>query len=616
MSAFTRVFKALESKWFQFKFEKMLNVVWIGLLGALLPQVVTLVYLQRLSSLAQASGQNPALSSAAWQCLILNLVSMTAAVAAGLFIYMLLRFGHRQRMASITSLLELGANDQGDLSVDLAPGQYEEDVRIAGTFNRFRETVRDMIEKMRHFGITIAVDTTKVKKNILLTSQKTRDQKQLLDMVTTASHEANQAIGEVSESAQYVAGQTTHNLEQAGLSSAELNEVSQKIEQINATVASVREVVEELNRNSASIMQIIGIINSISDQTNLLSLNATIEAARAGEHGRGFAVVAEEVRNLARRVKPATEEITKNINTMVETVQRTMGETEKIGAHSRQASAIISSTKTHFESMMADAKATNEQLVKIAAAIEELSTNNDEILHRVQEANALSQAVFEEMQTSQASSDGLSEMTESMQQIASMYRTGQGRLDEILANAHRFHHLTQDKMTQLYESGCDLFDRHYKEVAHTNPKKYMTRYTEALERNLQPLFDSFLQQEKAAVYALATDVNGYLPTHHAKCAKPMTGQYEIDLLNSRDKRIYAASTSEKRRAKNTGSMLLQTYMRDTGEILSEISIPIFIHNKHWGGFIFAFAPTAIENAKAAPLSAHPSEGKTRQAARA
>jgi methyl-accepting chemotaxis protein len=195
-----------------------------------------------------------------------------------------------------------------------------------------------------------------------------------------------------------------------------------------------------------------------------------------------------------------------------------------------------------------------------------------------------------------------------------MYRTGKGRLDEIITKAHRFHQQVVEKMTGLQESGIHLFDRRYQEIPNTAPKKYMTQYTKAFDQHMQPLFDSFLQEEKDAVYALATDVNGYLPTHHSKCSKPLTGKYDIDLLNSRDKRIYDSLPMEKKRSKNTGPMLLQTNMRDTGEIVSEISMPIFINNQHWGGFIFAFAPAALEKGKTAPPAAARTSAKASSSA--
>ena len=86
-------------------------------------------------------------------------------------------------------------------------------------------------------------------------------------------------------------------------------------------MADAVERMREISASSQKISEIVGLIDSISFQTNILALNAAVEAARAGEQGRGFAVVAAEVRALAQRSAGAAREIKALIDGSAQTIQ-------------------------------------------------------------------------------------------------------------------------------------------------------------------------------------------------------------------------------------------------------------------------------------------------------
>ncbi|TAN42420.1 MAG: HAMP domain-containing protein [Nitrospirae bacterium] len=104
--------------------------------------------------------------------------------------------------------------------------------------------------------------------------------------------------------------------------------IHKTIEGIRNIASSVRETSEcirILGNRSKEIEGILNVIESVNDETNLLSLNAAILAAEAGEHGKGFAVVAEEIKNLSDR----TETSTKEIEALIKAVQQEIENAEE-----------------------------------------------------------------------------------------------------------------------------------------------------------------------------------------------------------------------------------------------------------------------------------------------
>ncbi|KIN63318.1 Methyl-accepting chemotaxis sensory transducer with Pas/Pac sensor [Sulfitobacter noctilucicola] len=88
----------------------------------------------------------------------------------------------------------------------------------------------------------------------------------------------------------------------AGKYAAVLTDVSGQQAMTEETLELIRELLNQIGQMTNSI-------NTIAQQTNLLSVNASIEAARAGDMGRGFGVVAMEIRALSNQARQITQEI-------------------------------------------------------------------------------------------------------------------------------------------------------------------------------------------------------------------------------------------------------------------------------------------------------------------
>lgn len=133
----------------------------------------------------------------------------------------------------------------------------------------------------------------------------------------------------------------------------------------------------------------------------------------------------------------------------------------------------------------------------------------------------------------------------------------------------------------------DAFDVDYEPIPGVDPPKFHTRYDSYLDKAILAMEDEFLK-DASVVYAVAVDRNGYLPTHNTRYQKPLTGDQQKDLVGNRTKRMFNDPVGLKA-AQNQKEAFQQIYNRDTGETMWDISTPIIVKGKHWGGFRIGFS---------------------------
>ncbi|MBA4502060.1 methyl-accepting chemotaxis protein [Marinobacterium marinum] len=518
-------------------------------------------------------------------------VTIAVALVAGVGTIFFMRHLFLRPIREITAVLRAIKDKDGDISGTLPEYTHDEISEMAAAYNEFSGSLKKMIAESQRRSVSVALCATRLQKVVVQAHGSAQDQEQQAQLVFQASQESTQAIDEIAGSTLTISEQNNGNMQEVHASRDELQRVHEQVRSVCELAAGFQQTVDKLSENSGNITNILSMVKDFSDQTNLLALNASIEAARAGEAGRGFAVVADEVRGLSQKVSNATREIDDNIGEMATLVEDTRASARNILEYVDNTDRFISATNEQFSRMVSDFEEVNAQLTGISAAIDELSHTNRESHGHVQSITELSTEIRDEMAQSRSYSEELEISTEETQELLSRFVIGYGGFEHMIQTGKQWNQQTVAALEQLQAEGVDLFDQNYRCINEgQQPEQFNCGYTDRFERLLQPMFDRFIAERPEFAYAIAIDRNGYAPAHHAKVSKPLTGDFQVDNLYSRNRRIFTGNRAEKRRASHTSPFLLQTFIRDTGEVLNDLSIPIYLNGKHWGALIMGFNP--------------------------
>lgn len=442
-------------------------------------------------------------------------------------------------------------------------------------------------------GDTVAIGSAKISYFLDKLKETISENVKQANQISVASEEISQTTGVISETANAVS-------EVVGESRVYSDEGINVVDQINQQIHLFRDSVQAsaddartLSELSVKIQDITQVINGVAEQTNLLALNAAIEAARAGEHGRGFAVVADEVRTLATQTTNATKEIGDMLD---EVKQQTESSARTMSSLEEGVGNVVSTSenaKQTFTNIQQSAQVTEEKIYEInnilkehVIASNEISASVIDISRRMEDSGSRAEGVSKEAYS-------LSETAEHLNVLLSQYELGtehETYRKVAIAAAVKVGEVFEQSINSGEITEQDLFDRDYQSVSGTNPEKFSTRFDSYTDKVLPVIQEPIVEQYEGILFAGAVDNNGYFPTHNKRYSQPLTGDYDTDLANNRTKRIFNDRTGS-RCGSNTEPFLLQTYKRDTGEVIHDISAPIYVNGKHWGGFRMGYKST-------------------------
>ncbi len=309
----------------------------------------------------------------------------------------------------------------GDLSVRIENLGNNELGSLAQNYNSTAIKLSELTGKLIDVANNVASSSEELAATMNQSDTNSQNMLSQVEQVATALNEMSSTALEMSQNAVHAeaaASEAISSVETGNQSLTESDEISAKI---GDSLKEATSLVNQLKVYSSEIGSVIEVINSISEQTNLLALNAAIEAARAGEAGRGFAVVADEVRNLASKTQKSTidiQEIISKLQAQAEKADQFMQANTSLIDESQK---IAQTVREAFQGITQSVSTISDVNSLVATAATEQSSVTDEISGNISATLDMVNQNVTGIAASTAASQDLAGESENQKQLLSFF---------------------------------------------------------------------------------------------------------------------------------------------------------------------------------------------------
>ncbi len=455
----------------------------------------------------------------------------------------------------------------------------------------------DIIRQIADRVSAVGIEITDISADAGTINRVVKEQAQVCNGLSDAIHDLNNSNAAIVRSAAdtrdtAVAASTEISGSQQTVANAvrDISLFTTDVQQIRQQLGGVGEALEELKKVTAGIQ-------AITRQTHLLSLNAGIECARAGEAGRAFAVVAQEMKHLATQVEQSSGQISKTLASLTSQVEtlteqcaasaenavKVQRDSQQIGAIMDRVGQSVGSIGQKAEEIATGAEKIDQKTSSIVKGIEELNDGISQTATAIDNASQRIQVLIggnEQLLELAANSGAETEDVLFINKVKQAAREIEGVFEAAITRGE----VTLD----------ELFDEKYEPLSGTNPVQVMTKFTLLTDRYLPDIQEPVASSHPKIAFCAAIDRNGYIPTHNLKFSQPQGGDPVWNTANCRNRRIFDDRVGLAA-GRNTKPFLLQLYRRDMGGgksvMMKDLSVPITVRGRHWGGFRMGYRLT-------------------------
>lgn len=473
---------------------------------------------------------------------------------------------------------------------------------LAVPLSRFLNDLRERFVVMRQSAIDISLNAARLNAQTRACREMSQEQVQQAEGLAQRSEQIAAMSEQTAVSAQDIASVFHSQMSVAEQTLQQLKELNGRIDRVVGDMQVFSGVVEQLTKRAQSVDDTSRLIKDIALQTHLLALNAGVEAARAGESGKGFAVVASEVGKLAERVNAATGEIVQHAGQILSLVSDTRDRSSGIQAELDSSGVLVQDFMGNFDQLVRDFTHLDLQINEVATTVTQVSSTNQEMSASISRIAQLSGQVQGRLSGMVEEVGGVRGKSEHLQEMLAALRTGNTPFDALVELLEATGLAVAGVLRDARAQGQDIFDETYTRISGSNPARYHTSYDRGVDEAITRIIDHTLGQLAGGSYTLVIDRNGYAPAHNSIYSRPPTGDLAHDTLHCRDKRLFDDRVALNAAAA-TGGVLCQTYMRDTGEVITDLSMPLDIDGQRWGAVRIGVDYVVYERAMSDPRMA-------------